>query len=179
MALTLETDRLILRPLHPDDFEAHAAMMADPRVARFLALGGQVPSRESMWRAFATMLGHWTIRGYGFFAIVEKASGAFVGRAGPWMPEGWPGLECGWGVDAAHWGKGYAPEAAIAAIRWIFAANPQLPRIISLIDPVNENSQAVARKVGERLTGEKFQHEVAGSLDIWACPRDEWLNLFG
>ena len=109
MALTLETDRLILRPLHPDDFEAHAAMMADPRVARFLALGGQVPSRESMWRAFATMLGHWTIRGYGFFAIVEKASGAFVGRAGPWMPEGWPGLECGWGVDAAHWGKGYAP----------------------------------------------------------------------
>lgn len=179
MALELTTDRLILRPLAPDDFEAHAAMMADPRVARFLALGGKVPSRETMWRTFATMLGHWQIRGYGFFAVIERASGTWVGRAGPWMPEGWPGLECGWGIDARWWGKGYAPEAAIAAIRWIFRTNPDLPRIISLIDPANANSQAVARKIGETLSGEKFQHEVAGPLDIWAAPRDEWLKRFG
>lgn len=179
MAHELATDRLILRPLEPGDFEAHAAMMTDARVARFLALGGKVPSRETMWRTFATMLGHWSIRGYGFFAVIERTSSAWVGRAGPWMPEGWPGLECGWGMDAAHWGKGYAPEAAIAAIRWIFATNPGLARIISLIDPANENSQAVARKIGETRSGEKFQHEVAGALDIWAAPRDEWLKRFG
>ncbi len=154
-------------------------MMSDPRVARFLALGGKVPSRESSWRAFATMLGHWAIRGFGFFSVIEKDSGAWVGRVGPWMPEGWPGLECGWGIDTAYWGRGYAPEAAIAAIRWIFKENPDLPRIISLIDPANENSQAVAKKIGEKPSGEKFQHEVAGSLDIWVSPRDEWLRRFG
>jgi RimJ/RimL family protein N-acetyltransferase len=179
MALELQTERLTLRPLAPGDFEAYAAMMTDPRVARFLALGGLVPSRETMWRSFATILGHWQIRGYGFFAVIERDSGTWVGRVGPLMPEGWPGLEAGWGIDARWWGKGYAPEAAIAAIRWTFAANPDLPRILSLIDPANENSRAVARKIGETLSGEKFQHEAAGPLDIWAAPRDEWLARFG
>lgn len=179
MTIELATDRLILRPLAPGDFEAHALMMADPRVARFLALGGIVPSRETMWRTFASMLGHQAIRGYGFFAVIERDSRTWVGRVGPWMPEGWPALECGWGIDARFWGKGYAGEAAIGAIRWIFGTNPGLPRIISLIDPANENSQAVARKIGEAKTGEIFQHEVAGGLDIWAASRDEWLKRFG
>lgn len=179
MTLILETDRLRLRPLHPDDFEAHAAMMADARVSRFLSPGGKVPSRESSWRSFAMMLGHWTIRGCGFFSVIEKESGRWVGRVGPWMPEGWPGLECGWGVDPAYWGKGYAPEAAVATIRWLFAARPDLDRIISLIDPANENSQAVAAKIGETRTGEIHHHDIAGALDIWACPRDEWLKRFG
>ncbi len=179
MALELVTDRLVLRPLAPSDFESHAAMMAEARVARFLALGGKAPSRETVWRSFASMLGHWSMRGFGFFSVFERAGGQWIGRVGPWMPEGWPALECGWGVDARHWGKGYAGEAAIASIRWIFAEYPDLPRIISLIDPANENSQAVARKIGEVRTGEKFDHEVAGSLDIWAAPRDEWLARFG
>ncbi|MFN0024545.1 MAG: GNAT family N-acetyltransferase [Parvularculaceae bacterium] len=179
MALELHTDRLILRPLLPGDFEAHAAMLGDPRVAQFLALGGAAPSRESRWRSFASMLGHWSMRGYGFFSVFEKSSGQWAGRVGPWMPEGWPGLECGWGIVAAHWGKGYAGEAAIATIRWTFDEHPGLPRIISLIDPANANSQAVARKIGETKTGETFHHEIAGGLDIWAADREEWLKRFG
>lgn len=170
----LETDRLSLAPLAPDDFEAHAAMMADPRVAEFLTMDRKPPSREAAWRAFASMLGHREIRGFGFFSVFEKSTGAWAGRVGPWMPEGWPGLECGWAIAPRHWGKGYAGEAAIAAIDWVFDAKPDLPRIISLIDPRNANSQAVARKIGERKSGDVFRHDVVGALDIWAVTRDEW-----
>ena len=179
MTVELETERLILRPLAPADFEAHAAMMADPRVARFLSMDRLPPTRPMSWRAFASMLGHWQMRGFGFFSAFEKATGAWVGRIGPWMPEGWPGLECGWGVSPSHWGKGYAPEAAIAAIRHVFETHAGLPRIISLIDPANENSQAVARKVGETKTTETFNFDEKTVLDIWAAPRDEWLARFG
>jgi len=124
------------------------------------------------------MLGHGQIRGFGFFSVEEKATGAWVGRVGPWMPEGWPSLECGWGIKSEYWGKGYAPEAAIAAVRWIFEQFPELPRVISLIDPANTNSQAVARKIGESHQGEVF--ELWGHrLDVWSAERETWLDKFG
>lgn len=179
MSLTIETDRLILRPMAPDDVEPHLAMMRDERVARFLSPDGEPQSRETLWRAFAAMLGHWQIRGFGMFSVFERAGGAWAGRVGPWMPEGWPGLECGWAVAPAHWGKAYAGEAAIASIRWIFAQRPELSRIISLIAPGNANSQRVAAKIGERKTGEVFYHDIVGDIDIWAASRDDWLKRFG
>ena len=177
MTLRIETDRLILRPIEPEDVEAHCVMMADPRVARFLTPGGRPRSRAEEWRGFATLLGHWRLRGFGFFSVLEKETGEWVGRVGPWAPEGWPGLECGWGVASPHWGKGYAPEAAIAAIDWTFGKFPELSRILSLIDPANASSQAVARKVGETNTGEVFPF-LDLKLDIWAAEREAWLEQF-
>lgn len=179
MTLELTTDRLLLRPLAPEDFEPHAAMMANPLVARFLTPDRLPQQRPAAWRTFASMIGHWPMRGFGFFSAFEKSTGAWIGRVGPWMPEGWPGLECGWGVAPAHWGKGYAGEAAIAAIRWVFEERPELPRIISLIDPLNEKSQAVARKVGETQTAEKFRFDENTTLDVWAADRKAWLRQFG
>ncbi len=178
MPIQLETERLFLRPLAPADVDIHYAMMGDPRVARFLSLTAEPMDRPTAWRSFATLLGHWTIRGFGFFSVIEKSSGAVVGRVGPWQPEGWPQIECGWGIHPDHWGKGYASEAAVATIRWIFAERPELTRIISLIDPANENSEAVARKVGETVTDEVF---VLGDfrLRIWAASRADWLARFG
>ena len=173
MTVTLETERLVLRPLEPQDVDMHYALMSDPAVARFLSLDHKPPSRAMAWRAFATMLGHWTIRGFGFFAVIEKASGDCVGRVGPWFPEGWPQIEVGWGVVPAHWGKGYAPEAAIAAVDWTFRLRPELNRIISVIDPENVNSQAVARKIGEARTDATFTLEGA-VLDVWAVTRSQW-----
>jgi RimJ/RimL family protein N-acetyltransferase len=173
--MTLTTERLELRPLAPADFEAHAEMMADARVARFLSLDRKPQSRATAWRGFAAMLGHWRMRGYGFFSVFEREGGRWVGRVGPWMPEGWPALECGWGVAPAYWGRGYAPEASLAAIRWTFEQKPELERIISLIDPKNENSQAVARKIGETKTGETFRLEDF-RLDIWAAARSQFLH---
>lgn len=178
MTPMIETERLRLRPLSPEDYEPHAAMMADSRVAAFLSPTRTPQPRGADWRAFATMLGHWTIRGYGFFSAFEKSGGDWVGRVGPWMPEGWPGLEAGWSIAPAHWGKGYAGEAAIATVNWIFARKPDLDRIISLIDPANANSQAVARKIGEAKTGETFDFNETVRLEIWAAERREWLARF-
>lgn len=178
MTIRIETDRLILRPLAPGDCEAHIAMMQDPKVAATLYPGGNAPPRAELWRQFAVYLGHWTMRGYGWFSVEEKASGAWLGRVGPWRPDGWPGLECGWTIASAHWGKGYAPEAAVAAIRWTFDQFPELPRIISVIDPANVKSQAVAAKIGEANTGEVFPF-MGFKLEIWAAERAAWLSRFG
>lgn len=178
MTIRLETERLILTRMRAEDFEDHAAMMADAKVGRFLSIDLKPQSRAMAWRSFASFLGHWEIRGFGFFSVFEKSTGAWVGRVGPWMPEGWPGIECGWGVAPAHWGKGYAPEAAVAAINWVFGEHRDLGRIISLIDPANSNSQAVAKKIGEKKSGETFKLE-AFTLDIWAAERREWQSRFG
>lgn len=178
MTIRMETDRLILRPMTPEDVEPHIAMMRDEKTAAFLTPEGKPRGRDEEWRAVASMLGHWQIRGFGFFSVTEKETGEWVGRVGPWMPDGWPGLECGWSIVSSRWGKGYASEAAIAAIGWTFDRFPDLARIISVIDPGNANSQAVAKKVGEAPTGEIFQFGKF-TLDVWAAQRAPWLSRFG
>src|SRR3712207_5977714 len=110
---TLETARLILRPPVEADLEGWAEFMADEEAARFV---GGVQSRPAAWRGMATMTGSWALRGFGMFSVVERESGRWVGRLGPWMPEGWPGTEVGWGVHPAFQGRGYAVEGSIAAI---------------------------------------------------------------
>lgn len=176
--MIIETERLKLRRPTASDAEFYCAMMADPDVARFLTPDGKPQSRADAWRGFATWIGHWEIRGFGFFTLEDKATGAPVGRVGPWRPEGWPGLECGWTIARPYWGKGYAPEAAIAAVNWTFDQFPDLPRIISLIDPENANSQTVARKIGEEDSGEVFEFWEL-KLDVWAAERSQWLSRFG
>src|SRR5262245_31321338 len=89
----LETERLILRGYRDDDFDAYAKIMADPDVGRFL-LGPQ--TRADAWRSFADLLGHWMLRGHGFWAVERKEDGAFIGRIGLNRPETWPGMEVGW-----------------------------------------------------------------------------------
>ena len=177
MTVELETDRLILRELRPEDVEDHIAMMLDPETARFLSPTGAPRDRADEWRAVACYIGHWRIRGFGFMSVIEKATGAWVGRVGPWMPEGWPGLECGWAIRSDRRGKGYAPEAAIAAVKWTFDRFPDLPRIISVIDPANTGSQAVARKIGESKSGEQFRFHTF-TLDVWSAERNGWLGRF-
>ena len=70
---TIETERLILRGYTPDDFDAFAAMWADPDVVHFI--GGRSFTREQSWQRFLTRAGGWQHMGFGFFAVVEKASG--------------------------------------------------------------------------------------------------------
>lgn len=150
----IETARLTLRRWRPDDFEAYAAMCADDETMRFVTQQHRALTRGEAWRSFAGVLGHWEIRGYGMFAVFERASGELVGRIGPWQPEGWPGFEIGWTLTRASWGKGFATEAVRACIAYAFDALAQ-PHVISLIDPANTRSIAVAARVGERLEGEQ------------------------
>ena len=177
MTIRIETERLILRPMEPRDVEPHIAMMGDPATAAFLSPTKKPQARMDLWRQYASYLGHWQIRGFGFMSVDEKESGDWVGRVGPWMPDGWPGLECGWSIKSEHWGKGYAPEAAIGAIKWTFNQFQDLSRIISVIDPDNANSQAVARKIGEEHSGEIFKLWDY-KLEVWAAERNAWLEKF-
>src|SRR5215468_1965068 len=116
----LETERLILRGWENGDFEAYAAMCAEPEVMRFLTPDGKPMSRFDAWRSFTTAIGHWHVRGFGMFAVTERATGEFVGRVGPWEPEGWPGFEVGWSLRSSYWGRGYASEAAKACFKYSF-----------------------------------------------------------
>jgi RimJ/RimL family protein N-acetyltransferase len=146
--------------------------MADVDAARFI--GGQ-QSRHPAWRSFMTMAGAWHLQGFSMFSVIEKASGRWVGRVGPWVPEGWPGTEVGWGIVRDCWGRGYATEAAAAAIDWAFD-NLGWTEVIHVIDPDNAASRAVARKLGSanRGPGRLPPPFDVYDVDIWSQTREQW-----
>ena len=169
--LRLETERLLLRPPCAEDFDAFAAFCADPLPMQHLG-GVQAPSVA--WRSLATIAGSWHLLGYSMFSVIEKDSGRWVGRAGPWQPHGWPGPEVGWSIVPDRWGRGYAPEAARAAIDWAFDVLGW-DQVIHTIAPDNRNSQAVARKLGARVLRHARlppPHEV--DVQVWGQPREAW-----
>ncbi len=143
---TLETERLILRPPGPEDFDAYCKLMEDPGT-HFIG-GPQVPA--AAWRGLASLIGAWTLSGYSMFSFVEKSTGKWVGRGGPWMPHGWPGAEVGWATVPEARGKGYAKEASAAAISWAFD-NLGWTEVIHCIDPKNDASIGVAKSLGSYL----------------------------
>ncbi len=142
----LSTERLLLRAWRPADFEPFAAFYADEESARFV--GGPC-GREEAWRRFAVEVGHWPIRGYGMYAVEERASGRFAGFVGLWRPEGWPELELGWCLVAEARGRGYAVEAALACRAMARAALGR-ERLVSYIAPDNAASKRVAARLGAR-----------------------------
>jgi RimJ/RimL family protein N-acetyltransferase len=172
--LTLETQRLLLRPTRKDDFEEFAAFQADAETMRYL---GSAPQPRSLaWRSFLTMAGAWAMQGYAMFSVIEKATGRWVGRVGPWQPEGWPGTEVGWGIVRDRCRRGYATEAATAAIDWAFA-ELDWSEVIHVIDPANAPSQGVALKLGSRNRGPGKlppPHD-ASTIEIWGQTKAEWL----
>jgi RimJ/RimL family protein N-acetyltransferase len=168
----IETARLILRPPLASDFEGWAAYMADEESARYI---GRVQQKPVAWRGMATMAGSWALHGFGMFSVVEKATGQWVGRVGPWRPHGWPGDEVGWGVIRSVWGKGYAREAAVASMD--FAVDVLgWTDIIHCIDPANVNSQNLARRLGSsnRGAGRMPAPFDADPIDIWGQTAAEW-----
>lgn len=169
---TLETERLILRAPEPADFEPWAAFCADPEAAEFL---GGAQDRPNAWRIMSTMSGAWMSRGFSMFSVVEKASGQWVGRVGPWQPEGWPGTEVGWGIARAFWGRGYAPEAAEATIDWAFDVLGW-DEVIHTIEAPNVKSQQVAKRLGSRILRQAvLPPPLNVAVDCWGQSRAEWL----
>lgn len=147
--MEIRTQRLILRPIDPiRDFDPWAEAMANPVTVRYL--GAEPMNRAMAWRNMATVIGHWSIHGYGFFSVEDRESGAWVGRVGPWYPEGWPAPEIGWTIAPAHLRKGYATEAARACLDFCFGTLGW-SEVIHVILTGNTASIGVAEKIGSRF----------------------------
>ena len=170
--IRIETERLILRLPQAGDFDRFAELRADEEASRHI---GGLMTRAAAWRRFLEMPGAWLVQGFAMFAVVEKASGLWVGNIGPWQPEGWPGTEIGWALHRDAWGKGYALEAATAAIDWAFA-NLGWDEVIHSIDLDNIASQKLAQRLGSHNRGRgklppPFEHV---EIDLWGQTREEW-----
>ena len=148
---TLTTERLVLRGYRESDAPALAALHGDREVIKFLSPTGEPePGLADAWEHIAKHIGHWALKGCGKWAVDERATGRFVGRVGLYDPPyDWPGLELGWTLTRDSWGKGYATEAARAALAWSFEAY-KANEIISAIHPDNAASIRVAQRLGER-----------------------------
>jgi RimJ/RimL family protein N-acetyltransferase len=150
MIPTLETDRLILRGHTVDDFPDCAALWADPVVVKYI--GGQPSTREQAWARLLRYAGHWALLGFGFWVVVERATGRFVGELGladfkrdiePPIGE----LETGWVLAPWAHGRGFATEGLHATLAWSDARFPG-QRTSCVIDLGNQPSIRVATKCG-------------------------------
>jgi len=149
----LTTARLLLREPRLDDFESFAANAADP-LAR-VHIGGPLSRREA-WRRFLAAAGTWVTQGKGWWVIEVPGLGP-VGTVGVFRRETGPELEIGWSVDRPFWGRGFASEAAQAALD--DALSRLGDRVIALIAPDNAASMAVAVHIGMRREGEHVDAE--------------------
>ena len=166
----LQTERLRLRAFCEEDTDPLFEMMQDPDVVRFIG-DRRSPTHQETWRAIAGYIGHWALRGYGLWAVEELGSGELVGRIGILNPPGWPGPEIAYTIGKRWWGRGLATEGARAARDWAFETLP-VDELISLIDPANTASIAVATRLGETLTGD---FDLWGNrVLIYAVTREAW-----
>ena len=169
----IETARLLLRPPQACDFDRYAALLDDAEASRFI--GGR-ETRAGAWRRFLQMPGAWALQGFAMFSVIEKSSGLWLGQAGPWRPEGWPGNEMGWSFHPDAWGRGYATEAATAAMDWAFA-ELGWDDVIHCIAPDNHASQRLAQRLGSRNLGPgRLPAPFAEArVDVWGQTRAQWL----
>lgn len=161
---TLHSDRLTLRSPRDADFDHVGAFLTDPDRAR--GFGGPIDLNNA-WRWYASMIGHWAIRGYGFW-IADDQSQTPIGMAGLWNPLGWPEPELGWVLFAGHEGKGYATEAALT-VRTYAYDTLGMPALTSNIVPHNDASKAVARRLGARLE-RVYENPNMGTDELWRHP---------
>ena len=173
----VQTERLRLRLWRDDDLADLERLNSDPRFLRFLTPGGE--AYPPGWTAdkLARMQRDWEENGWGSWALEQRDSGRFVGRIGFQLHRLWPDdVELGWGVDPEVWGRGYATEAALAALRQAFEG-AGFSRVVSILHPENAPSIRVAEKIGERPYANV--HWAPGGVDllVYAIGRDEWARL--
>ncbi|MEM6823479.1 MAG: GNAT family N-acetyltransferase [Pseudomonadota bacterium] len=165
---TLETQRLILRPPDPRDWDGYKAFILSTRAEH----AGRQTDLGGAWNAFAAHLGHWRIRGFGLWAVTRKGEDPAIGMVGPYYPGHWPEHELGWVLFTAAEGQGFATEAARAArghaytsLGWTTA--------VSYIAPGNHRSIAVAERLGAALDPNAQQPKPATPCLVYRHPAPE------
>jgi [ribosomal protein S5]-alanine N-acetyltransferase len=153
----LETARLSLRPFAADDRGAIHAVYADPEVMRYVGHGAHRTPAETA-RALRGYADSLAARGYGFVAVVERATGAVVGDAGlhPLAGRG-PDVELGYTLARSAWGHGYATEVGGALVAHAFEALG-MPRVMAQVEPANAASRRVVEKLGMAERGMRLAY---------------------
>jgi len=168
LSLQLETARLIMRPPVEADLDGWAEFDSDPRATQFF---GGPKGRPASWDLMASVAGMWALRGCGLFSVIEKKSGRWIGRIGPWMPEG-ATAEIGWALLPDVWGQGYATEGARAAIDWAID-HLGWTQINHCIDAENSASISVARRLGADWL--RADHDAQGKVtQVYGQSADDW-----
>ena len=172
---TLTTERLLLRPFAASDLDRLHAVMTTPEVRRSLHVPDDF-SRGNAWGTLTSFAGLWALKGLGQWALEERESGRFVGRAGLyWRPEDdWPGVEVGWMLDPEVWGRGYATEAGARAVRFGFEELGE-STLHSVILAENTRSGDVARRLGFAPWQERtLSHFPTVPHMVWRLGRADW-----
>lgn len=175
---TLETERLVLRPLRRDDLAALAELHAEPSFWRFPRGRGQ--TREETEMFLGRVLAGDATFGFGANAVVVKETGALAGWTGllvpNFLPEILPAVEVGWRLGSRWHGLGYATEAGAACVRWGFESL-RLERLVSIYQPANRPSGQVMARLGfepDLVTAHPVDRY---ELHVTALSRRRWAHL--
>jgi RimJ/RimL family protein N-acetyltransferase len=173
---TIETPRLLLRPLRMDDLAALHEIMDQPAVRESLRLPEDY-DEYATYERMVSFAGQWALRGTGQWAVVERQTGRFVGRAGTHFPHrfDWPGVEVGWTFHPDVWGRGYATQAGRAAVDWAFMTHDWIGELCSMIHVENPRSVAVAQRLGFELAETRtFAWTPNLAHGRWMLTRSRW-----
>jgi ribosomal-protein-alanine N-acetyltransferase len=167
----LETKHLILRRLLPDDLDSLYALYSDEEIRRYFP-EGTLTYEETKDELEWFLNGHPDHPQLGLWATIHKDTDHFIGRCGllPWTIEQCPEVEVAYLLDKAYWGQGLATEAAQAIADYGFE-QLHLSRLICLIDPQNQASIRVARKIG--MTLEKELEDEKGPYLVYSMLKDD------
>lgn len=164
--MILTTERLTLRKPDARDIQPMVDFYASDR-SRFVA-GPMTPGQA--WRQFAAEVGHWDLLGYGMWTVTLTETGEGLGLVGPWTPNNWPEKEVGWLMwDNSH-GKGYATEAARAAVDDAYI-RLGWDTVVSYVDPANVGSAKVAQKLGAVVDPNAPQPYPDAPVDVYRHPK--------
>lgn len=168
----ITTDRLLLRRWRPEDHAPFTAICSDPDVMRYIG-NGATKTADDTARNIASFEKEWEERGYGLFAVEAKDSGDLIGFTGlSWpgfLPEVLPSVEIGWRFSKSAWGKGYATEAASAALS--FGKNDlALPDIVSIYQIENAASARIMQKLGMIFDRTTIDPTCKRAVEVYRLP---------
>lgn len=170
----IDTARLRLRRARLDDFPQSAAMWAEAAVGRYI--GGKPSTEEDSWARFLRQAGHWAYLGYGYWVITDRATGAYLGELGfadlkRDIDPAPLGPELGWVLPSRCHGRGFATEAARAALEWAEARFSGGPTSC-IIHPENRASIRVAEKCGFKEIARTTYHGAPTIVYMRKSPHD-------
>jgi [ribosomal protein S5]-alanine N-acetyltransferase len=173
----IETERLVLRRFEARDWQALARFYTDDQVMRFMLPGRGLPREQAQERAKSNIHNfndHWARRGYGVWAVQDRASGRLLGQCGlRWVPEA-EQTELLYLLAKTAWGRGLASEAGQATLRDGFG-RIGFDQLIALTAPENRGSQRVLAKLGFNYTGDGPIWEQ--SVSWFNLPREIWNTM--